>query len=283
MKSYDTYVLVLCLIVFAALTAMFTVLITCIVKMRLKMIASGLVDDEIREELRQEAKRKSGAAYLIQNRIIPIVFCLLVLAMFLVSIFINISSKNRVGKIPVMKVVNSSSMATKYENNTYLDENNITNRIQRFDLIQVIALPREEDLQLYDVVVYESDGALIVHRIVEIHEPNAEHAERQFLLQGDANQYPDRFPVRYEQMKGLYSGVRIPFVGSFVEFMHSPVGYLCVLLVVFVSIALPLIEKKLAEAIEARLDVMNRISPSATPEASGASGHPADAESNGQG
>lgn len=94
----------------------------------------------------------------------------------------------------------------------------------------------------------------MIHRIIGIEEPNADHPnERYFLLKGDNNEIADRFPVRYEQMKGIYKGQRIPFLGSFVSFMQSPAGYLCVLLVIFGTIAAPLIEKKLQKEKELRL------------------------------
>ena len=113
-------------------------------------------------------------------------------------------------------------------------------------MIATHSLPKEEDLKLYDIVVYEVDDMLIVHRIVGIEEPNQEHpGNRYFLLQGDAVDSPDRFPVLYEQMRAIYTGERLPFVGSFVLFMQSPAGWLCMLLVVFAIFATPIIEKKI--------------------------------------
>ena len=78
-----------------------------------------------------------------------------------------------------------------------------------------LALPKEEDLKLYDIVVYKQDDIYVVHRIVGIEEPNEKHPnERYFLLQGDAVDSPDRFPVKYSQMQGIYTDEKIPFVGS---------------------------------------------------------------------
>lgn len=251
MGAYDKYVLVLCLIVFAALTAFFALLITRIVKMRLHMIKGGLADNEIENEQQEKAKQKNLAARFI-NRVFSSLFCILVIAIFALSLGIRFSESSKVGSTPIVKVVRSGSMATKYEKNTYLDENHLTNRIQKYDLIVVNKLPKEEDLKLYDVVVYEADGYLIIHRIVGIVEPDETHESRQFLLQGDANQYPDRFPVYYSQMKGIYSNIRIPFIGSFVDFMHSPAGYLCFLLIVFAYILSPMLDKKEMNEFKAR-------------------------------
>ena len=80
-----------------------------------------------------------------------------------------------------------------------------------------------------------------MHRIVGIEEPNESHPnERYFLLQGDAVHYPDSFPVRYSQMKSIYKGKRIPNVGSFVFFMQSPAGIICLILIIASMILMPI-------------------------------------------
>ena len=97
---------------------------------------------------------------------------------------------------------------------------------------------------------------LIVHRIVGIEEPNDFHPnERYFLLQGDAVESPDRYPVLYQQMRAIYRGERTPFIGSFILFMQSPAGWMCTLLIVITMIATPLLDKKLSEARNERLSV----------------------------
>ena len=155
---------------------------------------------------------------------------------------------------PTVKVVQTASMEKKNPKNTYLFTNNLNNQISTFDLILTYQVPDEMDLQIYDIVVYEVDEILLVHRIVNIEEPNEKHPnERWFLCQGDAVESPDRFPVRYEQIKGIYRGEKIPFVGSFVMFMQSPAGWLCVFLVLAFTICTPIIEKKINKEKNARL------------------------------
>ncbi len=135
-----------------------------------------------------------------------------------------------------------------------MDTYNLNDQLHTFDLIFTQELPGEFELELYDIVVYEYRGELIIHRVIGIEEPNASHPEhRHFLLRGDSVKWSDEFPVLYEQMRAIYKGNRIPFVGSFFAFMQSPAGYLCLLLVVFAMIATPLMEKKLKVATAARL------------------------------
>ena len=267
MAEYDIYVLVLCLIVFTAMTALFSILIGNSIKMKLQLIRGGLADTEILRQQQSRAKHKAPSAAAFFDRFLSLLVCVLVIGAFALAVSVRVREGMPVtgGKVP--KVVSSGSMADKYEKNTYLTEHQLDNQIQKFDLIFLSALPAEQELQLYDIVVYELDGNWIVHRIVEIQEPDDTHAERYFVMQGDANIYPDRSPVRYEQMRGIWRGECIPYVGSFVVFMHSPAGYLCVLLVVFVGLALPVLEKKINRVVAERLAVLEKDPASAAPAA----------------
>ena len=254
MSGFDVYVFILCLIVFLLLTAIFTFFTVYFIKVSLKLIRLGAEDEKIKIEYEKTltlSKRTKALSFL--DKVFSLVVCILIMAVFGVSACVNVESTKIVGDVPVVQVVQSSSMATRYEGNEYLYKNNITDQIQTFDLVTIHKLPDEMDLKLYDIVVYEVDDMLVIHRIVGIEEPNDKHSERYFVLQGDAVHVRDKFPVTYSQMKGIYRGERIPFIGSFVMFMQSPAGYLCILLVLFVLIALPIAEKKILNAKIARL------------------------------
>jgi signal peptidase I len=160
-------------------------------------------------------------------------------------------------------------MSYIHKDNTKLKELGIDDQIGTYDLVLTHHLPAEEDLELYDIVLYEKDdGMLVIHRIVEIEEPNANHPNcRYFVLQGDANKYPDRIPVYYTQMRGIYRGERIPFVGSFVMFMQSPAGWMCIILVIVASVAAPIMGRRLENKKQARLAALGLLPP--TPEEEG--------------
>ena len=150
--------------------------------------------------------------------------------------------------IPSIKVVKSESMSKKHPENKYLTDNDLNDQFQMFDVVVCNHLPAEDELKLYDIVVYKQEDLYIIHRIVGIEEPNANHpGVRHFLLQGDAVENPDKFPVLYSQMQGIYEGNRIPFIGSFILFLQSPAGWLCVLLVIFSMVVTPIVEKKIKE------------------------------------
>ena len=257
MTKFKIYALILCLVVFVMLICVFGYALIIIVKQELKLIRAGLEDDSIVKEFNKRRAQWQIKFVKAMNIICNVLLCLAWSTIFLLTLYINSTQNVYFDNVPTYRVVMTSSMETKNEKNEYLFENNLDDQIGAFDLIATYKIPKEEDLKLYDIVVYEVDGTLIVHRIVGIEEPNASHPdERYFLLQGDAVSSADRFPVRYSQMQGIYTGEKIPFIGSFVLFMQSPAGWLCMLLM-FVSLLItPLLKKKIAKAREERYDLI---------------------------
>ena len=255
MSSYESHIFLLCLLVFVSLTLIFTVMTAEIASLSVKLIKSGWEDKKIWKNYRKGLyKKKSRSRFQTWT---TGVISIAIIMLFGFSVYVN-TVENKVTKsVPVFRVVKSDSMSKRNPKNTYLYENNLTDQFSTFDLILTRKMPREEELQLYDVVVYEIDGILLVHRIVGIEEANEKHPEnRYFLLQGDAVDKPDRFPVLYGQMKGVYCGKKVPFVGSFVSFLQSPAGYMCIALVIFVNFALPFMERKIEKETQNRLAVV---------------------------
>lgn len=255
MTDYEIYVFLLCLIVFVMLTGLSVLCIYIITKLSLRLILSGVEDENILQEHQKNKEKTAKSKYIkIADYAVSGIVCLVFVVMLFGSLAIRCTEESRCGLLPTYRVVKTGSMAEKNTKNTYLTANNLDDQIQMFDLIRTDKLPDEMDLQLYDVVVYETDGMLIIHRIVEIEEPNREHPHcRHFRLQGDAVDSPDRFPVLYEQMRAIYRGERTPFIGSFILFMQSPAGWLCTFLVVGAMITTPILEKLLQTAKNQRL------------------------------
>ena len=201
-------------------------------------------------------KRKKKAGRVLSS-VVSTVFCAVMLGVFAFSMYVNICEDSFSADLPTLKVVTSSSMASKFKNNTYLFENGLNDQVERYDLLLTYSIPPENELELYDIVIYEIEAKMVLHRIIGIEEPNEAHPnERHFLLQGDALERPDRFPVLYSQMRGIYRGESVPFIGSFILFMQSPAGWLCILLVVFALIATPILEKHIRQQEEERLRIM---------------------------
>ncbi len=260
MTSYDTYVFILCLIVFVVLTAVFVSTIVMMTKQGLRLISIGAEDKRIYKEYIDRKNNPDDTASGGHSVALTVFFACVIAIIFSFTLVIKLSGDKQTNAIPTCRVVYSQSMSEKYEKNTYLFENHLDDQFSRFDVVITYQLPKEEDLKLYDIVVYEVDDVLLIHRIVGIEEPNEKHPnERHFVLQGDFVDRPDKFPVLYSQMKAIYRGEHIPFVGSFIMFLQSPAGYICLLLVVVEMISSPLIVKKIDEEEQARLLVIKEL------------------------
>lgn len=255
MSDFELYVFFLCLIVFVMLTALFTYLLAVILKQMIRLIRAGLEDEAIRKDFYRSKNMKRAGKLL--DCLVSTVVCVALLAAFVFSLYVNLCEDSYLSEVPTLKVVTSSSMASRYEKNTYLFENGLEDQAALYDLLLTYRIPPEDELELYDIVLYEIEGKMVLHRIIAIEEPNDAHPNaRHFLLQGDALERPDRFPVLYSQMRGIYRGEKIPFVGSFILFMQSPAGWLCILLVIVALIGTPILEKRIRRESEERLQLM---------------------------
>lgn len=250
LSDYEIYILILCLIVFVMLSGFSAICIATIYRLRVSVINLGGEDVSILKEYDMQKRRKCsrllGSIGTAIDRVFSVVLLFAFGIAFAFSLFVYVSEADVLKDLPTFRVVKTGSMSKVHEKNEYLNALGIDDQFQAMDLIVTHDLPPVEELELYDIVVYEVDDMLIVHRIVEIEPPNASHPdEYYFRLQGDAVESPDRFPVHYSQMRAIYSGERIRFVGSFVLFMQSPAGWLCILLSFGVALIIPLVEKRL--------------------------------------
>ncbi len=244
MTAFNKYSFSLCLIVFVLLVGFFSVLIGMIVRATEKLIACGDQDDAIIDEFlkKNNGKTKRAKGGYALNLLVSLLF----LAVFAFAIFVNVQENAFSKNVPTPRVVQSASMSAKHETNGYLTENNLNDQIQMYDIVLTYKLPDEMELELYDIVVYEVDGQQVIHRIIEIEEPNEQHPDhRYFRMQGDNVDRPDVFPVRYEQMRGIYTGKRVPYVGSLIMFLQGLPGWLCMSLLLFAMLVTPLLDKRL--------------------------------------
>ena len=255
MTGYELYIFVLCLVVFIALSIFFAIIIAYILKMNLKLIRGGLFDETIKKQ--QEKEKNKTAVFVILEKILSTLFLLFSISVFGLSLEIKINENQPISRTAI-KVVVSQSMSIKDPGNTYLFENNLNNQVDMFDLIVMKPLPKEEELKLYDIVIYETQGQMILHRIIEIKEPNEIYPIKRYIFKGDANKEVDKTPVLYSQMRGIYKGSNIKYIGSFIIFINSPAGYLCIFLIVLTLIAYPIIDNKLNKEAAKRLAIYEK-------------------------
>lgn len=252
--KFDIFVMILCGFVMVTLVAFFSVLIANIIKLRVQIIEAGLLDDELKKEVSSK-KKENKAVFIIFKLILPILFCIFIGIAFVFSLYVKTHENSCTTNLCVPKVVKSDSMAYRHEKNKYLEFNNLTNQFQRFDIIFLDPMPKQENLNIYDIVAYEINGVIVIHRIVGKQEKDGETL---YLLRGDANLYNDYQYVKYSQMRGIYTGKRVAFVGSVVLFLQSPAGWMCIVMCAFVSIILPLVDRKILKTVNKRMALIEK-------------------------
>ena len=255
MTNYEMYTFLICLVMFLLLAGTFTLFLVNFYKSSKKLINLGGEDNNILKdaEKKQKETKKQKTFKKVLDAIVSGLIVTASVGVFVFSLVVTPKNITDPVTTQTAQVVKSSSMSYRNTNNQYLFDNNLTNQFDTFDLVMVNKLPAEQDLKLWDIVVYESNGKLVIHRIVEIEEPNEYHPTlRYFRTQGDAIDTHDKFPVLYEQMRGIYTGQKIPFVGSFILFLQSYAGILCICLVVASTIVTPILENGLDKEKEKR-------------------------------
>ncbi len=88
----------------------------------------------------------------------------------------------------------------------------------------LVIVKRTESVNVGDVVVFQSENQLIIHRVMEIQ-------GQQLVTKGDANPSADD-PIEMDAVKGVMVCV-IPKAGAVVEIIQQPVVIVMVLLVAF--------------------------------------------------
>ena len=111
--------------------------------------------------------------------------------------------------------VNSPSMAAQHQSNTYLKTYGLDNQIAQYD-IAVFDIYDKQDIKKYDVVLFEKDNTLIVHRIVEIKKDGS------YITQGDNNPDRDNWDVTKSEIKGVYAK-KLGFL-SFINYLGYTPG-----------------------------------------------------------
>lgn len=94
-----------------------------------------------------------------------------------------------------------------------------------------LILVRETDqIEVNDIVVYQSGSSLVVHRVMEIQ-------ENMVTTQGDANNVADE-PIDLSLVKGEVF-FYLPAVGTFVNFLKTPIGIILTIVLAIALVEIP--------------------------------------------
>ena len=113
--------------------------------------------------------------------------------------------------------VNTDSMAAPLAENTYLDFNKLTNQIKQYD-VAVIDKYDNQEIKLYDIILFKKDNKYIIHRVIEILNDGDS-----YQTQGDNNIMKDDFIVNKDEIIGIYNH-SLQFM-SFINYLGYTPGF----------------------------------------------------------
>lgn len=197
-------------------------------------LISNAKEDEYRD-LKTGIKKKKGMQIGIK------IGSYLILGLILVFFGISLYSRFSGNIIPfgdsTLIVIGSGSMSERYQTNTYLFENDLTNQFNAYDIIGITKYESESDIELYDVIAFtDRAGTTIVHRIIQINE--LEDGTKGYITQGDANSRNDvgsRYYtyLTYDNIIGYYNETRIEAIGVFIIFLQSNAGIITIVAIAY--------------------------------------------------
>ena len=165
-------------------------------------------------KVEQKQKRKKGLAIEI------ILGFLLVISSVIFITSMSLKSP-KLNKNSVVVSIQSESMALVDSSNTYIQENNIDNKIYKYDICKFNKANSLDDISLYDIILYRSSinnkHILIAHRVIKINEDNT------FEVRGDANKESDKTDLTFNDIIGVYEK-RLAFP-SFVNYLVYTPGF----------------------------------------------------------
>lgn len=101
----------------------------------------------------------------------------------------------------------------------------------------MVVVHEEDSYFVGDIITYESGESVVTHRII------AENAES-YTTKGDHNNTEDMFPVPKDSVIGRVAYV-VPGIGLFIQYLRTPLGMTCMVLIGFLLIEIPyLLDKR---------------------------------------
>lgn len=149
-------------------------------------------------------------------------------------------------------VIQTGSMEEANPDNEYLLENDLDDQIKQYSLIGIEHTDFDK-VELYDVIAFhDSDGNIIVHRVVGIHDDDG---ERTLQTRGDSNNasMDDEMAIAKKDFIGTYDGYQNYGLGITVTYLRSTLGIIALcgfgLFLLAYSITDGLIDKAYQERI----------------------------------
>lgn len=213
---------------------LFTILYKTYANSQIEEIKSGkrdieIIDEVIRNRDKKVIKRKK--ILKIVKTVIYYVALAIVVPLFLFSLYSKIVNNVLMIGGRNLMVVASPSMSVINESNKYVNENNLTNQFDQYDIIYLEKIEDPTKLSKYDVICFKNDKDInIIHRI---RETKVIDGELRYVTRGDANKSDDSYSPKFEDVVGRYTGKKIDGIGIFIIFLQSGAGIITIISLVY--------------------------------------------------
>lgn len=166
----------------------------------------------MRETERTARQKKGGPLQAFWN-VLGVVLCVLFVPIIILNVIMIVRSYTDPNHIPFVfghspVIVLSGSMSPEFEAGDMI-------LLKKVD---------PADLKVGDVICFSEEESVVTHRIMEIQQ--AEDGTDYYITKGDANDIEDLVPAFPDQVQGIYTGIRLPGMGSFAFFLQTPQGML---------------------------------------------------------
>lgn len=164
------------------------------------------------------------------KKILNVVFDIVLIFIMVVAIFITVMTfSSKASNNGVANLFGYSPFAVQSESMvpTFKKGDMIISKTKDFDPL---------NLEVGDVITFyseDSDNNVFInsHRIVKVEPYDQSKTYVYYTTRGDAYDYDDIEPVGSSDIIGVYTGKRIPVIGSVMDFLQTQTGFLvCVLI-----------------------------------------------------
>lgn len=256
-------------IVIICMTAAFAVLFILYCFSKKRVIETGGDDEKIAAELKtgHEKYVKAGhegvsvsdylarknktesAVHIILNVVFGIVLAVIFALTVTGLVFRAQGERLYIGGTAFV-TVQTGSMSEKSVYNSYYEYLPDDGQIAQYSLVGINKVA-EEDLKQFDIIAYEHEGVLYIHRLVEITERDG---VKSYTAMGDANDGSFSFEINmpFDKIEGVYSGYQSRGMGAFLSYIQSETGIVAVIFALCLVLVADLAEDLLAKRYKER-------------------------------
>lgn len=208
--------------------------------------------------LRDKNKKKRIA--IITNTFLGIVYSFL-FVIFVFALTFRLSNEQFFFNDTALLAIKTSSMETVHKDNTYIEENKLSNQFKQYSLISIDKVKSEEDIELYDIVAFKnSKGHIIVHRVIKIGFDEKNNSTY-YTLRGDANKSSllEETHLSFDKVIGKYNGFHNYGLGILIIYLQSNIGLIAVASSFIFLIAYNISEEKIEKSYDKQFIEVSKV------------------------